>query len=87
VLQCYLKFVHTKRFLSNGEVRQSDNWQLGIPKEAYAKSMWRHFLDFCLHHRGFGSKARASIKHALCAIIFNAQGYLHEILKSEDSTQ
>lgn len=67
---------------SNGEIRDSDNWQKGIPKEQYIKSAWRHFLDWWLEHRGHNS--REGIKFALCGVIFNAQGYLHELLKEEN---
>lgn len=79
----YGKYMHENRVQSNGELRDSDNWQKGIPKEAYIKSLLRHTLDLWLVHRGFTKLAREGIKKVLCAIIFNAQGYLHELLKAE----
>src|ERR1035437_3044741 len=29
---------------ADGNLRASDNWQKGIPKEAYMKSLWRHLM-------------------------------------------
>ena len=60
--------------------RASDNWQQGIPKAAYMKSLLRHTLDVWLHHRGQGHLAREPLEEALCAIQFNSAGYLHEHL-------
>lgn len=73
---------------ADGKTRASDNWQLGIPLSAYAKSLWRHFLNLWLRHRGYPVPFRdprepQDIEEDLCAIIFNAQGYLHEILKEK----
>jgi len=67
---------------SNGEMRGSDNWQLGIPKDQYLKSAWRHLLDVWLEHRGHAS--RDGLEEALCALLFNVQGYLHEVLKEQE---
>lgn len=85
VLERYGAYMHAHRKQSNGSTRESDNWQKGIPKEAYMKSGWRHFLDWWKEHRGFrsfsGYHTHYGIEDALCALIFNAMGYLHEILK------
>lgn len=64
---------------SDGKSRSSDNWQKGMPKEQYIKSLYRHVQDMCLEHRG--CKSQDGMEEAICAIIFNAQGYLHELLK------
>jgi hypothetical protein len=53
-----------------------------MPKSAYMKSLWRHFLDLWMFHRGY--KGREDIEEALCAIMFNTQGYLYEILKEKE---
>lgn len=58
-------------------VRASDNWQLGIPADAYMKSAWRHFLTWWKAHR-----AGTVDETALCALLFNTMGYLHEHLKT-----
>lgn len=55
------------------------------------KSLWRHFFDVWKIHRG--GKAHdpltgreVMIEEALCALLFNAMGYLHERLtKSRES--
>ena len=81
VVEEFAKYMHKHRVQDDGNVRDSDNWQKGIPKDAYMKSGWRHLHDWWLEHRGHES--REGIKDALCGVIFNAQGYLHEILKDE----
>lgn len=79
VLKRYAEYMHEHRHLENGNLRQADNWKKGIPKEEYMKSLWRHFMDVYLEHDGHNS--REGIEKALCGIIFNASGYLYEILK------
>ena len=81
VVLAFCKYMQKHRLQSNGELRESDNWQKGIPKKSYAESLWRHFLDWWLEHRGYES--RDGIIEALCGLIFNAQGYLFEIIKEE----
>ncbi len=68
------------RIQSDGTVRASDNWKLGIPRNAYIKSADRHMEDWKLHHDGFGTEAVETLEDSLCALIFNAQGYLHSLL-------
>jgi hypothetical protein len=79
----YCEYMTKHRPQKDGSIRDSDNWQKGFPLDSYMKSMWRHMLDAWLHHRGFGEKSRESLQVALCAIIFNAGGMLHELLKKE----
>jgi hypothetical protein len=74
--------MHKHRFQADGSLRDSDNWQKGIPLAAYVKSAWRHFLDVWAHHRGFGELAREPLEDAVCACLFNLSGYLHEHLKA-----
>jgi len=82
VIKRYGDYMNKHRLQPNGKLRDSDNWQRGMPKEEYIKSAWRHFMDWWLEHRGFES--RDGIEDALCAIIFNGMGYLHEILKERE---
>jgi len=79
VIEYYASYMHENRKQADGKLRASDNWQKGIPQEAYMKSMWRHFMAVWLCHRGF----KKCIKVALCGVLFNAMGYLHEILVKE----
>lgn len=85
VLQRYAEFMHKHRRQADGKLRNSDNWQKGIPLDAYMKSGWRHFLDWWRGHRGLPTIDPAGQEDSLCAVIFNASGYLHELLKSRIS--
>lgn len=81
VIKRFGEYMLRHQIQPDGSKRGSDNWQLGITKEAYIKSAWRHFLDFWLFHREY--KGRDDIEEALCAILFNIQGYLHELLREK----
>jgi len=81
VLERYAEYMNKHRKQSDGKLRDSDNWQKGIPKDAYIKSAWRHFLDWWKEHRKL--KSREGIEDALCAMMFNVMGYLFEILKEQ----
>jgi len=78
VLEEYAKYLHKHSKLQNGTLREGDNWQKGMPLSTYIKSGWRHFIDWWKEHRGYYS--RDGIEDALCGVIFNAMGYLHELL-------
>lgn len=82
-LKVYLEYMHKHRFLENGNVRDSDNWQKGIPFDVYVKSLLRHTLDVWLINRGFDGEE--SVEDALCGVIFNAMGMLYEIEKEKDN--
>ena len=81
----YGEYMTKHRVQADGKLRDSDNWQKGIPPTAYMKSLWRHMVELWSIHRGFDIFNRsadyraASKQEALCAIIFNAFGYLHEL--------
>lgn len=51
VLRRYAEYMHSHRQQADGALRDGDNWQKGIPFESYAKSGWRHFMDFWEAHR------------------------------------
>jgi uncharacterized protein involved in tellurium resistance len=82
VLKEFGRYMHKHRKQSDGKLRDSDNWQKGMPKETYIKSMFRHFMDLWLEHRGYES--RDGKKDAICAIMFNSMGYLFMLLKEEE---
>ena len=85
-LERYCQYLLKHQVQADGEIRESDNWQKGMPLSDYIKGMFRHFLHFWTRHRGWepmDDKAGTDIQEDLCAIIFNAQGYLHELLKLE----
>ena len=81
VLERYGAYMHKHRKQADGNLRASDNWQAGIPKDVYMKSLWRHFFDVWKEHRG--QHTLAGLEEALCAVLFNSMGYLHEVLKKD----
>lgn len=87
VLQRYAQYLHKHRTQSDGNLRDSDNWQKGIPIETYMKSKVRHGMYTWLIHRGFPAIDEkgeiADLEESLCAEIFNAMGYLFELLKDK----
>ena len=88
VVERYAEFMHRHRQQADGMLRASDNWQKGMPLAAYAKGLWRHVLHFWLRHRGYqphDPSAEPSIEDDLCSIIFNASGYLFELLRRQDA--
>lgn len=85
VLKRYAEYMNVNRLQKDGTFRDSDNWQKGIPIDAYMKSMWRHFMDVWSAHRGLEIKDTLII--SLCALMFNVMGMLHELLKDSDPKQ
>jgi len=88
VIEEYGNYMNKHRKQADGQLRDSDNWQKGIPLSAYMKSSWRHFVDMWFIHRGYKrfesmDGHELTMKEALCALLFNIMGYLHEVLKSE----
>lgn len=81
VIERFAQYMNKHRFLEDGTLRDSDNWQKGVPLNSYMKSGWRHFHDWWKQHRGYESQE--DIEDSLCALIFNAQGYLYELLKKK----
>lgn len=80
VIEAFGEYMTFNRNTAAG-VRDSDNWQKGIPLDAYIKSGWRHFLDWWKFHRGH--PINEGVVWALCGLLFNVQGYLHELLKKD----
>jgi len=78
VFEAFGEYMHGHRKQADGKLRASDNWQKGIPKEEYRKSMWRHFVEFWAISRGW---RKGNIVDELCGVMFNAMGYLHEVIK------
>jgi hypothetical protein len=79
VLQAFGEYMNKHRYQSNGAVRDSDNWQKGIPKDVYMKSALRHIHDLWMEHRKY--KSRDGIDSALGGLLFNVMGYWFELLK------
>jgi hypothetical protein len=82
-LERFAEYMHKHRLQADGQLRSSDNWQKGIPMDAYMKSAWRHFFAWWKAYRGQPSDELLDIEEeALCALLFNVQGYLHELRKA-----
>jgi hypothetical protein len=79
VIERFAQYMMKHRVQADGKTRDSDNWQKGIPLANYMKSMWRHFFDVWKEHRGYGTEEGR--EEALCALVFNAMGYLYEVLE------
>lgn len=84
------QYMHEHRKQKDGSVRDSDNWQKGIPRKAYVKSMLRHAFDVWSLHRGGAPKnpdtgEPVALDEALAALLFNVQGLLHEVLLERDA--
>lgn len=87
VLVQFAKYMNMNRVQSDGNLRDSDNWQKGIPMDAYMKSGYRHFMDWWAYHRNLKDCDRHDDIEgvgAICGLIFNAMGWLHEWLKEND---
>jgi len=87
-LEAFAKYMHSHRQQKDGTFRDSDNWQKGIPQDVYVKSLFRHFFDLWSLHRGGtpispDSGLQVDRVEALCAMMFNVQGLLHELLKEQ----
>ena len=85
VLERFASYMHRHRLQKDGSLRSSDNWQKGIPLAKYMKSLIRHVFDAWRAHRGGtaidpDTNEPSSTEELLCAILFNTQGYLHELL-------
>lgn len=92
VLVRFSRYMTEHRVQADGNLRASDNWQKGIPRDQYLKSLIRHVIDLWGEHRDrLRDPVRVHlprdpkvIEDTLCAILFNAQGYLHEWLREGD---
>src|SRR5579884_431101 len=85
VLHRFAHYMHRHRVQADGSLRASDNWQKGMPVEAYLKSLLRHTMDVWHHARTGTTLTGESVEDALCAVLFNAQGLLFERLRSSAS--
>ena len=88
VVERFGRYMHRHRKQSDGSLRDSDNWTKGIPRRQYVKSLLRHDVDVWLITRGWATKATTQeLEDALCAVLFNAQGLLHEVLLGRDVSE
>lgn len=82
VLRRFAEYMHayrTRNVPEGDELRASDNWQKGIPRDVYMKSLLRHVMELWEQHRTWSVET-----DTLCAIMFNVMGYLFEVESMED---
>jgi len=88
-MHAYGEYMHAHRLQSDGTMRESDNWQKGMPIDTYVRSLVRHVHDVQLEYDGWDGLVRedahepSALRAHLSAIIFNAQAWLHEIMKED----
>jgi len=93
VLRRFAEYMHEKRLANippGQTMRSSDNWQKGVPLTSYMKSMLRHAMDLWEIHRTqpelpLTPERLKFLEDALCAIMFNAMGYLFETMKAQNA--
>jgi len=88
VLQRYVQYLDKHRLQPDGSMREFDNWKKGIPRETYQDSRMRHEITAWLLSQGIPAEDNhgpVNIEDTLCAIIFNAMGELHEVLKEKQN--
>jgi hypothetical protein len=88
-LKRYAEYLHKHRTQADGQERDSDNWQKGMPIAVYMKSLLRHVIEMWTFHRetleaGWSGDKTEQFRDIICAVIFNAFGYLFEDLKLDD---
>ena len=76
VLRARAEYMQRHQVQPDGALREPDNWQKGIPADALMDSAFRHFMDWWAAHRGHGTDPA----EAICALMFNAEAYLHALL-------
>jgi hypothetical protein len=88
VLERFAQHMQLHELQEDGKHRPSDNWQKGIPQEAYMKSLIRHTFALWKDHRGYKTNhiengRKVDREDLACAIMFNVMGYLFEELRKK----
>lgn len=78
----YAAYMHKHRKQTDGSLRASDNWQRGMSRSSYMKSLIRHVFDLWMEWEQ--DKDEGIMTELLAAIIFNAQGLLYELALARD---
>ncbi|KKL06730.1 hypothetical protein LCGC14_2593110 [marine sediment metagenome] len=86
-LRRYMQYLDSSRVQVGGNTRGFDNWKKGIDEDVYLDSMFRHVMDVWLLFDGYNTNdnhGEVDLETALCGVIFNAMGFLHEVLDVEE---
>ena len=81
-IQRYGEYMLKHQVQEDGTVRGSSNWKLGIPLDSYKESLIRHVIDLWATYEAGDIEA---VEDLSCAILFNTQGLLHELIKQRAS--
>jgi hypothetical protein len=89
VMRQYARYMNMNRLQSDGKIRDSDNWQKGIPMPVYIKSKYRHWEEMWytwkiwqrIGHMNMPRQEVIEFVGAICGDLFNTMGFLHEFLK------
>ena len=87
-IKAFCDYMDGHRIQADGSVRDPDNWKKGISQDVYMDSLYRHVTDLWSVFNGYErfepeTKEELDKKTLLCAIMFNVQGYLYELIKEE----
>ena len=88
VLERFAEYMHKHRFLKDGSVRKSDNWQNLFGDDHYnvcMKSAWRHFFSWWKAHRGYTTEE--DIEESMMGLLFNLQAYLFKRLNEKNNNK
>lgn len=78
VIRRFGEYMLKHQVQADGQTRASNNWQKGMPLDDYMSSMLRHLVDVWSAH-----EAGQVNEEALCALMFNVNGYLFETIMGE----
>ncbi len=84
VIEKFAEYMNRHRFQSDGNLRDSDNWQKHFGEEHFAvcmKSAWRHLMDMWKEHRGF--KSRDGMDEAMMGLLFNIMAFADKYYKDK----
>lgn len=89
VEESYAKYMNSHRKQADGSIRDSDNWQSGMPRSVYVKSLLRHVWTAWKIHRGIQcfderDNHEITLVEALHGVKFNTNGLLLELLLGRD---
>lgn len=85
VLEKFAQYMHENRYQADGKLRDSDNWQKHFGEHHFdvcMKSLWRHFMDMWMEHRGI--KSREGIEKAMMGSLFNIMAYADKYFKDKN---
>lgn len=92
VWERYALYMHKHKLMADGSMRTSDNWKQGMPLRVYVSSLFRHFIELLLWKDKWGLHPKGErdpqdIEEVLCAMLFNVQGALREVIADRMADQ